>query len=64
MTHGTHAPLGAVRFVRASDDPHPDETGGSVEHVHALARLLPDEPARRALPGANAAALYRAPDPR
>lgn len=50
--------VGADRFVWASDYPHSDHTGGYIEHVHALARLLPDEPERRALLGANAAALY------
>ena len=56
--------VGADRFVWASDYPHSDHTGGYIEHVLALARLLPDESARRALVGANAAALYRAADPR
>lgn len=56
--------VGADRFVWASDYPHSDHTGGYIEHVLALARLLPDESARRALLGANAAALYRAADPR
>ena len=56
--------VGADRFVWASDYPHSDHTGGYIEHVLAMARLLPDESARRALLGANAAALYRAADPR
>ena len=56
--------VGADRFVWASDYPHSDHTGGYIEHVLAMARLLPDESARRALVGANAAALYRAADPR
>lgn len=50
--------VGADRFVWASDYPHSDHTGGYIEHVHELARLLPDDVARRALLGANAAALY------
>ena len=50
--------VGADRFVWASDYPHSDHTGGYIEHVHELARLLPDDAARRALLGANAAALY------
>lgn len=50
--------VGADRFVWASDYPHSDHTGGYIEHVHELARLLPDDRARRALLGANAAALY------
>lgn len=50
--------VGADRFVWASDYPHSDHTGGYVEHVHALAALLPDEGARRALLGENAARLY------
>lgn len=50
--------VGADRFVWASDYPHSDHTGGYVEHVHALAALLPDASARRALLGDNAAALF------
>jgi predicted TIM-barrel fold metal-dependent hydrolase len=56
--------VGADRFVWASDYPHSDHTGGYLDHVHALARLLPDEPSRRALLGGNAAALYGIPAPR
>lgn len=50
--------VGPDRFVWASDYPHSDHTGGYIEHVLELARLLPDDRARRALLGANAAALY------
>ena len=50
--------VGADRFVWASDYPHSDHTGGYVEHVHELARLLPDDLSRRALLGGNAARLY------
>ena len=50
--------VGADRFVWASDYPHSDHTGGYVEHVHELARLLPDDVSRRALLGGNAARLY------
>jgi len=51
--------VGADRFLWASDYPHSDHAGSYVDDVHELARLLPDDAARRALLGESAARLYR-----
>jgi predicted TIM-barrel fold metal-dependent hydrolase len=51
--------VGGDRFLWASDYPHSDHTGGYIDDVHELARLLPGDGARRALLGESAARLYR-----
>jgi predicted TIM-barrel fold metal-dependent hydrolase len=60
---GTVGYVGGDRFLWASDYPHSDHAGTYVEDVLALARLLPDDAARRALLGASAAKLYRIAPP-
>lgn len=60
---GTIGYVGGDRFLWASDYPHSDHTAGYIENLHELARLVPDEAARRGLLGENAARLYGVPLP-
>lgn len=55
---GTVGYVGGERFLWASDYPHSDHAAGYIDQVHELARLLPDDAARRGLLGENAARLY------